>query len=140
MINAYNFDSELKIYSKKDRIDCIKRIMEKLGVPENVEGVITLRSIRQILYVNTITRTLKRADPVKDMSTLFYKYLILPKKDGTVYLLYNSKIYTNSDKIEVEYEGMFAIQDVVEAVRFVECSIIDIELECDLKETYSTLL
>ena len=138
MLDAYVFDSELTVYAKKDRLTCITNIRDKLGVPGTTDGSVIMRSMRCLLYMDNISRTLRRLKDT-DSDIVFFKYLIAVKKDGSTCLLFNSKITPESDRVTVEFEGLFVFQDIIEAIRIIECSVIDAKLECMLKDMYSKL-
>ena len=158
MIDAYSLDSELKIYSKADRLVALNEIIEKLGVAGSTNSKLSIDAknsdkIYKYLYMfNTEQRRLQTIVTCNFEVESYFKYLILCNETKTkVTLLYNvcirgtkitgvtgrGAMRTVLDKIILEAECVFKINDIWEAIRFIECSVIDIGLDEILKDMYN---
>lgn len=159
-MDAYSLDSELKIYSKADRLAALNKILEKLGVAGSTNSKIWTQArnsdkIYKYLYMfNTEQRRLQTIVTCNFEVESYFKYLILCNESKTkVTLLYNTCIYgtkitgvnernivqTVPDKIVLESECALKINDIWEAIRFIECSTIDIGVEEILKDMYRNI-
>ena len=159
-MDAYSLDSELKIYSKADRLAALNKILEKLGVAGSINvrfSVDANKSDRLYKYLymfNTEQRRLQTIVTCNFEVGSYFKYLILYNESKTkVTLLYNTCIYGTKivgmtgngsmrsvlDKIVLESECALKINDIWEAIRFIECSTIDIGVEEILKDMYRNI-
>ena len=134
-----NTVKELNIHAQQDRKDILSKLPDLIGVAGAVDVTYTYDSYPQLFAYRRDTRSMSLMKCEEYLHPTFTKALICMRQDGIVEILYNTcigkvKRKTTSPECPlnqwvVKSELVLKVNDIWEAIRYVENCIIDVTVD-----------